>query len=190
MEFIKIICRNTINQDHLCLTERSINITSTDWRNKMIIWMLSCWIHELNLSNQQLLQGQGEFHPYADIDSNPMFYTWKWVTQISSYQLSYKPVINYYSLHLHLGILGNKYNENSTLTHCGLVTPYGGRDLGQHWFRKWLVAWRHQAITWIKVDLSSVRSSGIHLSAIISKVQRHSSECNFTRDTSAMSHWN
>ena len=20
-------------------------------------------------------------------------------------------------------------------THCGLVTPYGGRDLGQHWFR-------------------------------------------------------
>ena len=20
------------------------------------------------------------------------------------------------------------------LTHCGLVTPYGGRDLGQHWF--------------------------------------------------------
>ena len=24
------------------------------------------------------------------------------------------------------------YNE---LVHCGLVTPYGGRDLGQHWFR-------------------------------------------------------
>ena len=22
-----------------------------------------------------------------------------------------------------------------TLTHCGLETPYGGRDLGQHWFR-------------------------------------------------------
>ena len=20
-------------------------------------------------------------------------------------------------------------------THCGLVTPYGGMDLGQHWFR-------------------------------------------------------
>ena len=26
----------------------------------------------------------------------------------------------------------NRCNE---LTHCGLVTPYGGRDLGQHWFR-------------------------------------------------------
>ena len=24
---------------------------------------------------------------------------------------------------------------NLLLTHCGLVTPYGGRDLGQHWFR-------------------------------------------------------
>ena len=23
-------------------------------------------------------------------------------------------------------------------THCGLVTPYGIRDLGQHWFRQWL----------------------------------------------------
>ena len=22
-----------------------------------------------------------------------------------------------------------------SLTHCGLVTPYGGRDLGQHWLR-------------------------------------------------------
>ena len=22
-----------------------------------------------------------------------------------------------------------------TLTHCGLVTPYGDKDLGQHWLR-------------------------------------------------------
>ena len=32
------------------------------------------------------------------------------------------------------------------LTHCSIVTPYGGRDLGQHW-------WWHQAITWTNVDL-------------------------------------
>ena len=25
--------------------------------------------------------------------------------------------------------------EHHRLTHCGLVMPYGGRDLGQHWFR-------------------------------------------------------
>ena len=34
-----------------------------------------------------------------------------------------------------------------TLNHCGLVTPYGNMDLGQHWLRLWLVAWWHQAIT-------------------------------------------
>ena len=43
------------------------------------------------------------------------------------------------------------------LTHCGLVKPYGNLDLGQHWFRQWLVAWRHQAITWANVHLSSIR---------------------------------
>ena len=53
-----------------------------------------------------------------------------------------------------------------TLTHWGLVTPYGDRDLGQHWLRRWLVAWRHQAITWTNVDLSSVRSCGHHVRAI------------------------
>ena len=45
------------------------------------------------------------------------------------------------------------------------VTPYGARELGQHWIRQWLVAWRHQAITWTKVDRSSVKSSGIHFRA-------------------------
>ena len=53
-----------------------------------------------------------------------------------------------------------------TLTHCGLATPYGDIHLGQHWSREWLVAWRHQAITWTNVDLSSVKSCGIHLRAI------------------------
>ena len=46
------------------------------------------------------------------------------------------------------------------------MTPYGDIDLGQHWFRQWLVAWRHQAITRTNVDLSSVKSCGIHLRAI------------------------
>ena len=49
------------------------------------------------------------------------------------------------------------------LTHWGLVKPFGDIDLGQHWLRYWLVAWRHQAITWTNVDLSSARSSYIHL---------------------------
>ena len=62
----------------------------------------------------------------------------------------------------------------SELTHCGLVTPYGDRDLGQHWLRLWLVAWRHQAITWTNVDLPSVRSIGIHLSAILQEILQQS----------------
>ena len=49
------------------------------------------------------------------------------------------------------------------LMHCGLMTPYGDRDLGQHWLRQWLVAWRHQVITWTNVDLPSARCIGIHL---------------------------
>ena len=36
------------------------------------------------------------------------------------------------------------------LTHCGLVKTYGNIDLAQNWLRYWLVAWRHQAITWTK----------------------------------------
>ena len=29
----------------------------------------------------------------------------------------------------------NSLGAISVLTHCGLVTPYGDRDLGQHWLR-------------------------------------------------------
>ena len=54
----------------------------------------------------------------------------------------------------------------SNLTHWGLVTPYGARELGQHWLGLWLVAWRHQAITWNNFDWSSVKSINIHIRAI------------------------
>ena len=33
------------------------------------------------------------------------------------------------------------------LTHCGLVMPYSIIQFAKHWFRKWLAAWQHQAIT-------------------------------------------
>ena len=58
------------------------------------------------------------------------------------------------------------FTARKILTHRGLVTPFADIYLSQHWLRQWLVAWRHQAITWTNVDLSSVRSSGIHLRAI------------------------
>ena len=59
--------------------------------------------------------------------------------------------------------LRTRFLFNMCLNHWGLVTPYGVRELGEHWFRWWRVAWRHQAITWTNVHLSSVRSCGIHL---------------------------
>ena len=43
--------------------------------------------------------------------------------------------------------------------------PYGITDPGQHWFSQWLVAWWHQAITCIYVDLSA-KPCGIYLMAI------------------------
>ena len=35
-----------------------------------------------------------------------------------------------------------------------LKTTYGVIELGQHQFRQWLVAWRHQANAWTNVNLS------------------------------------
>ena len=48
--------------------------------------------------------------------------------------------------------------------------PFVDIDLGQHWLRLWLVACQHQAITWTDVDLSSVRSSDIHLRAVSQEI--------------------
>ena len=63
--------------------------------------------------------------------------------------------------------LHNQYHTKAyELTHCILMMPYGDRDLCQHWLRRWPVAWRHQAITWTHVDVSSVMPHQIHLRAI------------------------
>ena len=72
----------------------------------------------------------------------------------------------FFRYHFQLNVLQFKFKFHRnlflriqlTLTHCGLVTPYGTSDLVQHWFRLWLVAWRHQAITWTNVDFLSLRS--------------------------------
>ena len=56
--------------------------------------------------------------------------------------------------------------NNGLLTHCGQVTPYGNIDLGQHWFRQWLVAWQHQAITYANSNRHLPGSWAIHIKAI------------------------
>ena len=64
----------------------------------------------------------------------------------------------------------------SSLTHIcstrgrwvnSLLTPYG---IGPHWFRSCLVAWQYRTIVWTSVDLSSGKSSYIHLRAISGEI--------------------
>ena len=57
--------------------------------------------------------------------------------------------------------LSNK-TDAIILTHCGIVSPHDDTKLGYHWFKQWLLAWLHQAITWNNVDLPSVRSFSAH----------------------------
>ena len=52
--------------------------------------------------------------------------------------------------------------------------PYGDTELDKHWLRFWLVAWWHQPITWISIDLPSIVSCVIHLRAISKKFYMHS----------------
>ena len=66
------------------------------------------------------------------------------------------------------------YPVVKSLTHCGPVTLFGDIDFGQHWLRWWLVAWRIQSITRANTDLSSVRSSDIHLRAISPEIPQTS----------------
>ena len=86
-------------------------------------------------------------------------------TELSSLQGlhdAYKDLTwKFYNFHAYFGDI-----YSISLIHCGLVTPYGEIDLGQHWLRQWLVAWQHQAITWTNVDLSSGSSNDIHLRVI------------------------
>ena len=57
-----------------------------------------------------------------------------------------------------------------SLSHCGLVIPYGNIYLGQHSLRQWLVAWWHQTINWTNVDLSLNMLRGICLRAMSQEV--------------------
>ena len=46
---------------------------------------------------------------------------------------------------------------NGSLSHRGLITPYGDIDLGKLLVQAMACGWRHQDITWFIVDLLSQR---------------------------------
>ena len=67
----------------------------------------------------------------------------------------------------HCGLVTHSVQIMVKLTHCGLVAAYGDMNLGQHWLVYKLVAERRQAITWINVDLPSMRSAGIFIRTVL-----------------------
>ena len=74
-------------------------------------------------------------------------------------------------------------------THCGLMMPYADIDLGQHWLRWWLFAWRHRVITRTNVELASVRSSDIHLRVISQRPKTDENYLSKFSVESPMGHW-
>ena len=54
------------------------------------------------------------------------------------------------------------------------MVKYGDVNLGQNWFRWWLVASRHQCIAWTNVGSSSAMSSDIHLREYFQEIRQPS----------------
>ena len=71
----------------------------------------------------------------------------KWSCQIWLYI-----VLSPYSIHIYKDKVLHNY------THCHLMVPYGDTELGQHWLRRWLVAWQYQAISWIKSEITIIQA--------------------------------
>ena len=61
---------------------------------------------------------------------------------------------------------------HNDLTHRGPVTPHDDIDLGEHWLRLWLVACRHQTITWTNSEFSLVQYFDIDLRAMWQQVPK------------------
>ena len=61
------------------------------------------------------------------------------------------------------------YNS-AALTHRVLVTPYGTRDVGQHWFRYWLVTYSRQTIAWTNADILIIGPLVTQLSEILIRI--------------------
>ena len=48
----------------------------------------------------------------------------------------------------------SSYKLNIPPVTLWLLTPYGDRELDPHWFRQWVVAWRHRSVAWTNVESS------------------------------------
>ena len=64
--------------------------------------------------------------------------------------------------------------EVPALTHCGLEGPFGNIDIGQYWFRYWLVDWWRLAVIWTNINSFSLRPSGIHPRVLVTGILKMS----------------
>ena len=80
----------------------------------------------------------------------------------------FAPVYRILAYWIMLSVLNTTLNKDYSILFYILF--YGNTDLGQHWLRLGLVAWWHQAITWTNIHLTSVRSFGIQLRAILQEM--------------------
>ena len=68
----------------------------------------------------------------------------------------------------------NELMEKTCYSSALAMDLHGNIEHGQHWFRQWLGAWWHQAITLTNVDLPSLKSSDNHLRAVSLKIPQPS----------------
>ena len=55
--------------------------------------------------------------------------------------------------------------------------PYGVLEMGQYWFRSWLGAIWHQAMTWTNIDFAAIRSPWTDIKPCIFSGKAHAMNC-------------
>ena len=114
------------------------------------------------------------------IDHNQRFSTLCTITNHSYHHVqkkcqTVKPRLSEKNMEFGLNILEYQSRYNYQLTHCGLVMPW----------------WHRSGLTLAQVMACCLTAPSHYLNQcwpVISKLQRHSSEAGFTRDTSAINH--
>ena len=92
---------------------------------------------------------------------------YEWPVMLSCEYLSLLALTTWISRWRNSGVARDlsRHGVHALLAHCGLVTPYGDIDVGQHW----LVACRHQTIAWTNL-ISPQAFHGIHLGSVLQEV--------------------
>ena len=116
----------------------------------MVVFPCRCVVKNLKKQKQSLIYFVVFFQENLLLDEDQNL-------KLIDFGLCAKPKVGWRSIQSSCLYLSKflPYHVGMKLTHYSVVTPYVDINIGQHWLRWWLLAWRHQAITWINVDVSS-----------------------------------